>query len=831
MGKCISKSEKKPSVLSNSTSNDINECAEISHLAVIPEFNMNSNAADLIQSALSKNHLFRGLTQEHLSILISKVKFCVAKQGQTIFEQGSKGSLYFIVNSGKVQVLVDNKQKGILQSMDCFGEMALLSDSSRKATIKALTKTSFWILSRNTFLKAVKSVFKDGYDITRKQISNTLLFKDLSVKQLDLIARLSLKIEYHDQEVIIKEGDQGDLLHILTSGCVSFRKANKEYARIDKSGDIFGEGSLLTGERRRATCVSIGKTEVISINFGSLRDILGDSFDSLLLKNVAKNSILTDLNLKFLEKDKVFNICELLTWKKFKDQEIVMIKDEKYLKSLRVICTGAISWTEDNKHSIGAYQILGLRNENETNMPKGEYKAVNETIIGEVELVELDELLGIKSKDLIEKLDKIKLIKTVPFFQMLSEKSADFLAREMKLYDVIEGTKIFSIDDRSSKLYIVVSGIFETYDAKKRLIRIYKQHEVFGERCLYENKRTAEVVCKEEGKFYMISKSDIFHLDEIEEIVHEAKRKSYYHKNLTLDNIKLFKVTQEFRSDYGRKRFCLKDPVEKSKYDLVVIPKSSIENSRECVRLIKERDIMIQIEHRQLIKLVRSGIDNNNIYFITEHIKGVPLKSLLPVSDQISKLLTVHFINMIEYLHDKDIIYRDFCIDNIIVGQFGVPFLFNFKFAKVVNNRTYTRVGNPFIRSPEMILGRGYTKSTDIWSLGVVLFELINKKLPFELSLNDEPNLAYRKILNLHHGFDNSIDPAAKDLIEQMLCDSDSRIDINSLLNKNWFSSVDRSLTKRRLTNLPNMFGFKIKDSQKNKKTYSAEKIMTVITT
>ena len=829
MGKCLSKHEKKPSVLSNSTSNDMNECAEINHLAVIPEFNMNANAADLIQSALSKNHLFRGLTEDHLSILISKVKFCVAKQGQLIFEQGSKGSLYFIVNSGKVQVLVDNKQKGILQAMDCFGEMALLSDSCRKASIRAMTKTSFWVLSRNAFLKAVKSVFKDGYDITRKQISNTLLFKDLSTKQLDLIARLSLKIEYHDQEVIIKEGDQGDLLHILTAGCVSFRKANKEYARIEKPGDIFGEGSLLTGERRKATCVSMGKTEVISINFGSLRDILGESFESLLLKNVAKNSILTDLNLKFLEKDKVFSICELLLWKKFKDQESIMTKDEKYLKTLRVICTGAISCAEDKKYSIGAYQILGFRNENEINMPKGEYRAVNETIIGEVDLVELEELLGMKSKDLIEKLDKIKLIKTVPFFQMLSEKSADSLAKKMKPYDVIEGTIIFNIDDRSSKLYIVASGIFETYDAKRRLIRIYKQNEVFGERCLFESKRTAVVMCKEEGKFFMIPKSEIFHLDEIDEIIHEAKRKAYYHKNLTLDAIRMFKVTQEFRSDYGRKRFCLKDPVEKSKYDLIVIPKSSIENSRECVRLIKERDIMIQIQHRQLIKLVRTGFDSNNIYLITEHIKGVPLRSLLPVTDQISKLLAVHFINMIEYLHDKDIIYRDFCMENIIVGQFGVPFLFNFKFAKVLNNRTYTRVGNPFIRSPEMILGRGYTKSTDIWSLGVVLFELVNKKLPFDLSLNDEPTLAYRKILNLYHGFDPFVDPAAKDLIEQMLCDSDSRIDTNSLLNKNWLSSIDRSLTKRRLTNLPNIFGFKIKDSQKNKKTYKAERIMTVI--
>src|SRR5574343_1704995 len=117
--------------------------------------------------------------------------------------------------------MVKNKQKCVLQAMDCFGEMALLSDSCRKATIRAVNKTSFWILSRNTFLKAVKSVFKGSFDITRKQISGTLLFKDLSEEKIDLLARLSLKVIYHNQECIIKEGDQGDLLHILASGCVA----------------------------------------------------------------------------------------------------------------------------------------------------------------------------------------------------------------------------------------------------------------------------------------------------------------------------------------------------------------------------------------------------------------------------------------------------------------------------------------------------------------------------------------------------------------------------------------------------------------------------------
>ena len=402
----------------------------------------------------------------------------------------------------------------------------------------------------------------------------------------------------------------------------------------------------------------------------------------------------------------------------------------------------------------------------------------------------------------------------------------DALADKLKSYLVLPGTYLFSCEDRGTKVYLVKSGLFEVYDSEQKLVRIIKSHEIFGERCLYEEKRSATVICVEQGDIYNVFKSDLESLKEAAELAQLAKRRAYYQRKVLFENMK---VVREYSSSHGRKRFCIKDIENKLKYELIVIPKASLESQRECFRLIKERDIMIQVEHRQLVKLVCSSFNAHNIYFVTEHIKGNNLNNLLPVGTQICKHLFMYFAKMIEYLHEKNIAYRDFCTENIIISSNGVPYLYNFRSAKLICNRSYSKVGNPFIRSPEMIMGRGYTKSTDIWSLGVVLYEMVYNKLPFSMVVSDSPIDAYEKILKLVHGFDDSNGTDLNKLIEDMLSDSDHRIDIGSILRNHWFSNLQKDFLRKRLTLCPNVFGKKIDEEKRFKKVFKADKLLLVI--
>ena len=82
-------------------------------------------------------------------------------------------------------------------------------------------------------------------------------------------------------------------------------------------------------------------------------------------------------------------------------------------------------------------------------------------------------------------------------------------------------------------------------------------------------------------------------------------------------------------------------------------------------------------------------------------------------------------------------IHRDLKPENMMVMPNGYPKLIDFGTAKIVTDRTYTIIGTPHYMAPEVILGKSYDFSVDLWSLGIMLYEFICGGVPFGESLND----------------------------------------------------------------------------------------------
>ena len=102
---------------------------------------------------------------------------------------------------------------------------------------------------------------------------------------------------------------------------------------------------------------------------------------------------------------------------------------------------------------------------------------------------------------------------------------------------------------------------------------------------------------------------------------------------------------------------------------------------------------------------------------------------------------------MFEYLHARDIIYRDLKPENVMIDEQGYPRLIDFGTAKILEGRTYTIVGTPHYMAPEIITGKGYDYNADYWSLGVVLFEFMCGGVPFGEEEEDPYNI-YEAILS-----------------------------------------------------------------------------------
>uniref|UniRef100_A0A1I7W2Q8 Protein kinase domain-containing protein n=1 Tax=Loa loa TaxID=7209 RepID=A0A1I7W2Q8_LOALO len=131
-----------------------------------------------------------------------------------------------------------------------------------------------------------------------------------------------------------------------------------------------------------------------------------------------------------------------------------------------------------------------------------------------------------------------------------------------------------------------------------------------------------------------------------------------------------------------------------------------------------------------------SKCDGQNLYILFEYISGGELFSYLR-NVQKFPVVTARFyacevILALEYLHSKNIVYRDLKPENLMLTEIGHLKLTDFGFAKIVNDMTNTLCGTPEYLAPEVIDGNGYNKAVDWWSLGILIYEMLAGRPPFE---------------------------------------------------------------------------------------------------
>ncbi|HEX3280013.1 MAG TPA: protein kinase [Pyrinomonadaceae bacterium] len=177
-------------------------------------------------------------------------------------------------------------------------------------------------------------------------------------------------------------------------------------------------------------------------------------------------------------------------------------------------------------------------------------------------------------------------------------------------------------------------------------------------------------------------------------------------------------------------------------------------------RFRKERQILAALDHPYIARLLDGGTTDDGLpYFVMEYIEGQPLYRYcdahnLSIAERLKLFLGV--CDAVHYAHQKQVIHRDIKPSNVLVTSEGVPKLLDFGIAKLLNpelageithdpTATAMRLMTPEYASPEQVQGGETTPTTDVYSLGVLLYELLTGHRPYRL-VNRAPHEIARVI-------------------------------------------------------------------------------------
>lgn len=173
---------------------------------------------------------------------------------------------------------------------EAFGELALLYNAPRAASIEASEPSELWALDRRTFNHIVKDSAQQKREKYEEFLTQVSILQNMETYEKSKLADAILEKWFEEGEYVITEGQEGDVFYMIMSGQATATKTLEpgkapvnvyEY----KEGDYFGERALLKNEPRAANIIAKTRLQVVALDRKSFRRLLGP-IDTILMRNM-----------------------------------------------------------------------------------------------------------------------------------------------------------------------------------------------------------------------------------------------------------------------------------------------------------------------------------------------------------------------------------------------------------------------------------------------------------------------------------------------------------------------------------------------------------------
>ena len=346
-------------------------------------------------STLRDHYLFGEVSAKDMEKIIGCMQYITILKDNFIIRQNEDGDLFYCLESGSAAAIVDgignvaNYQRG-----GCFGELALIYNCPRAASVVATEICTLWTLDIHSFRTILVGTSQDETSTRTEFLKKCLFLNPLSSEQIGKVAIALQPVSFDDGTTIVKQGDEGDTFYIIESGAVRCTQSKADGREVElvtlRAGDYFGEMALMLNETRLATCTAVGNTNTLTLHrdhfhmlLGSVQDVLASKMRMRILQSVP---ILSKVSEK-----KLVRLASVMRVQTFSAGDYIIRQGEEgsrfyIISEGDVMCTRTInSSQEEELIKLGAHEFFG-----EKALITNETRKANVVAITDVECLVLD---------------------------------------------------------------------------------------------------------------------------------------------------------------------------------------------------------------------------------------------------------------------------------------------------------------------------------------------------------------------------------------------------------------------------------------------------------
>ncbi|XP_065161153.1 cGMP-dependent protein kinase, isozyme 1-like [Atheta coriaria] len=248
----------------------------------IPKFEKDFRSKQLIKDAILDNDFLKNLDSCQIREIVDSMYPRGYQKGTYVIREGDNGAHLFVSAEGEYEVIKDGNVLGRMGTGKAFGELAILYNCTRTASIRVVSDSNVWVLDRKVFQQIMVRTGLQRLEDNINFLRSVPLLQNLNNDVLAKIADV-LEVEFYPSGAyIIRQGATGDTFFIMSSGRVKITQRKPgtledEQIRTLQRGDYFGEQALLKEDYRTASVIALHPgVECLTLDRDSFIQLIGD---------------------------------------------------------------------------------------------------------------------------------------------------------------------------------------------------------------------------------------------------------------------------------------------------------------------------------------------------------------------------------------------------------------------------------------------------------------------------------------------------------------------------------------------------------------------------